>query len=544
VSAEASIATPSGTYEQIASASASIDDLRGEWAPVVDVAGKLPLLVRDGTVDPSIAVELMMKGMPLAMSAFGVKGTPAEIAAYAQGVAPEAIALLKGNPKPIAMVAVKLGAAYGCNAVGIPPEVGFVTVEAIKDLELTDRDFEAFGALGGAVGGATVCSLIGVPPSIGGFVGGIAGKAAGGAIASVAGIGGGKAEREARKQKMLEMRAQARGTLSAVRNIYADAIALQRGAWWGKFDAIVESTSTFWQNFECEIGTRFPLLFQGGIGFQGHNATVTPFFVNRFDASRCIAPVNKNLSRGTGCLMWGSLYSYLSSAQPWPMGGCPSALGCPYPDLPTRGASDEWSARVIKAFAAYDIWWQPGAERQAIDAAWIDALPRTNAECTIENVRSHMARTLGPTSYEAYIGKALEVQTRCKSTACKNTWTNDINWVIKNGYQIECEAVTSEALSLDAINAAGIRIARDITTTAATYGAAQMAYLTRAELLTGKLAKAVAGNERAGKLIIENTLRLKQAYARGRVINGIVNYGALALGAGLVTAAALKVRSR
>src|SRR6185295_11573445 len=208
------------TLDQIVASSPAIQQVKQDWGPAMDIAGKLNIPYGDIAKNPSLAVQFMMGALPTLLEAAGIDGAPADIAAVASGFAPQIGALARGHTTPLVMAGIKTGAAYGCRELGIPPDIGNITIDAVLAGELTDKTLVAAGGLGGAIGGSALCSLIGVPPCIGGYIGGFAGKLAGGALAGVLSIGGGKAEREAKRAERAKLEAAIRGQLDSIRQQY------------------------------------------------------------------------------------------------------------------------------------------------------------------------------------------------------------------------------------------------------------------------------------------------------------------------------------
>jgi hypothetical protein len=525
--------TPSESYANIIGTAPTADQIQADWQPAMDAVAKYKM---EPTGDIDKNVQFMMSAMPMIVTAIGGKNveTTQALAMFANGTSPELTAVMHGDVKPMAIIALKAGAAYGCSYIGIPPELGMVTVDVLKDGEITDKDFEAAGGVGGAIGGAALAGFFGVPPSIGGFVGGKVGQLAGGVVADSLKIGGGRAEREAKRKERLAAEAIVRGELTAIRAQFSDMISLKRGEWWSFFDRVVETFGMQWQNLECAAFTRFPLLWEGGNGGM-------PFFDHPYDASTCTRPINKNLSRGIACLNTKSLLPFRSLVQnPRRPAGekyvdCKMPIGCPYPSFPPLGAS-EWSERVTQAFAAYDIWWQPSPERGPIDEAWVNALPTPDQRPR----DAAMLRSMGGLSWTAFIAKRSSEKKGCKSHACRVNVDHDIGIAI-DAYKAELSAVADAALSFEAINAAAMRIAGDMTRTAGIYAAAVKISASKLELRRGDLDRVLARSKADAELIRKSAGDLQRALEHGQRMNRLVNYGMLVAGGALFAGSLIKV---
>jgi hypothetical protein len=434
---------------------------------------------------------------------------------------------------------VKTGAAYGCKQLGIPPEIGNITIDAIADGEISEKTLIAAGGLGGAVGGAAICSLIGIPPCIGGYLGGMAGKFVGGAVSDLLHLGMGKSDREAARQARLKLEAGMRGELSGLRTAYINMTLGARAAWWANFDHMIDNLSMQWQAIECAglppnpsgdtavTYGRIPLLWSG-IG------TVNPFFLYPFNASTCARPLNQNLSRGTGCLNSRGLLSSVTEL------GCRQPYGCPYPSFPELGAKDSFDERVVQAFAAYDIWWVPQGGRKAIDDQWPALFPTGDARPRDPSVRAHQ----GGRSWVTYLADVQTTRdTKCQTNACKAPLDREHGATLER-YKLDLSVTAADALSFDAISGALMRISGDLTMTAGIYAAAAAINANRTALAQGKLDQALSRQKNDASLLKTENQRLAAAITNGRRVNVLANYGMLAMGALLLGGAVMAGRDR
>lgn len=520
------LSTPTDTMNQIMASSPDAKSVEGDWAPAMDAAASIGMPNAEMMGDPGKATAFMMQAMPTVMQAAGITGPAADIAQVASGFAPQVGALVDGHPGPLVMAGIKTGAAYGCQELGIPPDIGNITVDAIAAGEFSEETLIAAGGLGGAVGGSALCSLVGIPPCIGGFVGGTAGKLVGGFVGSALNVGRSSADKKAAREAQKALEAQAAGQLASIRAQYVDMVRANRGVWWAKFDNVIDNFSLQWQALECNITrVRFPLLWSG-------TGTVNPYFLYPYAASTCARPPNRNLSKGTGCLNSKGLLSVVTES------GCPEPYGCPYPTFPTIG-SDPYNERVLQAFAAYDIWWVPPESRSAIDQLWLDSLPKPNDFPTDPTTR-HRGIFAGKTWTEG-IADLQAGKNGCTTHACRVRSDSEMALGF-SAYKAALSAVVAEALSLDGVNAAAMRIAGDMTSTAGIYYAAQKINANKSAAINKDYPKLLAQSKTDSSLIIAENTKLKKAIDGGRVINSAVNYGALGIGAILLAGAIARSR--
>jgi hypothetical protein len=523
LSAGGAALTQSGTLSQITSTVPGASDVASDWGPAIGLASKAATNFPSFQKDPGKAVAYGLQTIPGILNAAGVSGAPADIAAVAAGLAPQVGALIDGHPGPVVMAGIKSGTAYACQQLGISPELGIVTVDQIGDIlkygEINNQTLEAAGGLGGAAGGAALCSLIGVPPCIGGFLGGIAGKAVGGAIGSIFHIGGGKQAREEKQREWQAAASQFSGELDAIRAQYSALLVAMRGTWWSGFDSLVNTLSLQWTGLECSMAySRFPLLWSG----QGN---VNPYFIHPYNQSLCTIPINRNLARGTGCLDSNGILSSVTAT------GCMQPYGCPYPTFPTIGAEDQYSERVVQALASYDIWWQPddGRSRQAIDQMWVDSLATGSSQPNDPTVRQHQRNE----SWVSWLADEATAQKTCKSSSCKNTFQNEINTTI-GSYRDDLDETMKEATAFDGVQAALARIIGDLCTTAGIYAAAVQINANQSALIKGDLSQAVARQQVDSDLIIQMNTKYASAARTGRYMNTAINYAMLAAGGALL----------
>jgi len=425
------------------------------------------------------------------------------------------------NVRDLAMLFARCSAVAACKQIGIPPEIGTATVDALADGEFTNRDVEAIGGVAGGMGGSYVCGLIGLPPQLGGYIGSFAGKVIGGLVSDVLGIGGGSAEREERRRQEEEMRRAIRKELESIRGQYQSMVVpLVRTLYWEVFDRMLADLENFWEKTECTTGVegvlppvRFPLLWGTSGLVQGIAPTDEQFLRYGFDASRC-PPPNYALTRNPALCLGPRLI------QPGTASGCPSMFGCPYPSFPALGGGG--GERVAQAFAAYNVWWMQPQNRPANTDAWKAALPEP------------------PARIVNFIARRTRERQGCKSNECKRYADRDIGNAIGQYNEILGAAV--ERAGPNPVLGIGMRIQADIVATGSVYAAGTAMRAERNAIRTGNTAriKQIMGRIGDPKYVatLQRNVELSRAY--GAVTNGLLNYGLPALGAVLLGAALMR----
>lgn len=351
--------TPADTFNQILASSPIPDEVKAEWAPINAAVSGSPLAnlnFDEIQKDPSKAINGLAQAMPDVLGNMGID--PGDLGSQLLTIAAGNVGtLVNGQPGPVVHAAIATSASYACLAVGIPPELGTLAVDAVWNGEINENTIEAAGAVTGAIAGGALGCFIGLPPIIGAFIGSIAGKAVGSLMSDVFDVGYESAKKAAQAE-WNSLFSSTQNQLTGVRDQYINILMAHRGEYWALFDRIIDNISFQWQVLECNSTyARFPLLWSG-------SGNVNPYFLYPFTPSLCATPINQNLSRGTGCLnSKGTLPNVLG-------GGCGAIYGCPYPAFPDMGTNDPYRERVVQAFAAYDIWWVPPEQRQAIDSQW------------------------------------------------------------------------------------------------------------------------------------------------------------------------------
>lgn len=357
--------TPADTFNQILASSPIAADVSAAWAPINDAvkgASALPPnfyeeIQKDPKAAANAAVSGLAQTLPDVLGNIGI-----DPGSYGDQMLTAAAGnlgtLAKGDAAPLLHAAIATSASYACQSIGIPPQLGTLAVDTVWNGQITSGTLEAAGAVAGSIAGAALGSYVGIPPVIGAFVGSILGKSVGDVVADVFGIGG-KEARDAMRSEWASVASSIEGQMNGVRDQYINLLIAHRGEYWATFDRIIDNISYQWQSFECNFAhSRFPLLWSG-------NSNVNPFFLYKYTPSLCGQPINQNLSRGTGCLNTNGILPNITG------GGCGAIYGCPYPQFPDMGTNDPYRERVVQAFAAYDIWWVPPEQRQAIDQQWV-----------------------------------------------------------------------------------------------------------------------------------------------------------------------------
>src|SRR5262249_28047800 len=118
-------------------------------------------------------------------------------------------------------------------------------------------------------------------------------------------------------------------------------------------------------------------------------------------------------------------------------------------------------------------------------------------------------------AYATKLGKS------CTTNACKANTQQTIN-IGLNTYKAALGSQLDEILSLEAINAAAMRISADLTATAATYAAAQQINATRSQSIRGDYTKLLAQQTTNANLIMKWNADVLASSKRGRIVNGII----------------------
>lgn len=427
---------------------------------------------------------------------------------------------LPTNVRELCVTFAKTVAVAACKQLGIPPEIGTTTLDALSDGEFTSSDVESIGGVAGGMGGTFVCGLIGLPPQLGGYLGSYAGKIVGSLVSDVLDIGGGKAEREERERQKRQARDAVRKQLQTIRGQYQTLVMpLVRTLYWESFDHLLEDLENFWEKTECTTGiegviapVRFPLLWGvNGLG-QGLGARDVPFLRYQYQGSGC-PPQNYTLSRDA------TLCTSRALIPPGAASGCPSMFGCPYPTFPSLGAGG--AERVAQAFAAYNVWWLQPANRQANTEAWKNALPQPSAH-TVNAIASRGAQ-----------------RQNCESARCRSNADRDIAAYV-SGYNTTLSNAVEQA-GPNSILAIGMAIQSDIVATGGAYASAAQIRIQKNALREGRLDRVRAVWDRMGDpsalRSAERKVSLSKAY--GVTANAALNYGLPALGAVLLGSALL-----
>lgn len=510
------------SFDAVLSGVPTAADLKADTEPYLRALSGIGT-PKDPTTESAIAWG--MKALPKLGKEFGVKVPTNEkdLLMLAAGMGPTFLGSPGGggipldkfpaNVKELEVLLVHGAAAYACQQTGIPPELGAVTVEALIDGELTDKDFEAIGGVSGALGGSAICSMLGLPPQIGGWVGAQVGKFVGGTVASVLSIGGGKAERREAERRRRAAEAAVRGALEQQRKQYQDICINQvRPEYWHAFDLALERLEMQWQGFECDAGVRFPLLWTGefsrGLYYFGH-----PLLTG------CTPTITATLQRAGNCSVDGrKLLPYLTDK------GCPYVYGCPYPSFPSFGAGD--LERAAQSIAAYDIWWLPPSERSVNDQQWWNAFQSPSKQLVSE------------------IARYQDIKSRCKSNTCKNINQKQIDQRVSS-YGTSLQKTLDAASDIRPLVSAALRVQNDLISTGATYKVAG-AIRAQQQLLRSNakeaLLRSISKNRADAELVVKNNERLRDAQVFGKRMNTILNYGMLATGGGILLAAAMRSR--
>lgn len=420
------------------------------------------------------------------------------------------------NVRDVAILFVRTSAVAACKQLGIPPEIGTATVDALADGEFTSRDVESIAGVAGGMGASYLCGLIGIPPQLGGYIGSYAGKVVGSLVSDALSIGGGKAEREERERQTRAMRDAVRKQLQAIRGQYQTMVVpLVRTLYWEVFDRMLADLENFWEKTECTTGVegvlppvRFPLLWGASGLAQGLSAQDERFLRYGYDASRC-PPPNYALTKDAALCVSPRLIS------PGTASGCPSMFGCPYPSFPELGAGG--AERVAQAFAAYNVWWmQPGENRTRNTDAWKAAMPEP------------------PSDIVNFIARRSQERQGCASDRCRQYADRDIAGRISRYNDILGAAV--QQAGPNHILEIGMRIQADIISTGAVYASATALRAEKNAIRAGNMSRVGKIMGRIGDPRYVESLQRNVTLSRfyGAALNGTLNFGLPALGAVLL----------
>jgi hypothetical protein len=145
-------------------------------------------------------------------------------------------------------------------------------------------------------------------------------------------------------------------------------------------------------------------------------------------------------------------------------------------------------------------------------------------------------------TYTSFIADQTAGRKGCKSDTCRNNIDRAIKYAL-DLYKAELLKVFEQALSIEAINGAAMRISGDMSRTAGIYGAANRINADRSAAIQGKVGRILTSQGKAADVIMKANAKVRDAERYGKILNGLANYGPLAVG-GLLLGGALWKRTR
>lgn len=449
--------------------------------------------------DPKKCVALMQQALVAYAKANGYPTTTKEaevaLAKYAASVAASEFGVSlppnwPSNMKDLKSVAVDLACTAVVMETGVDPRALTVVVDALMDGKLSESECTAIGTAAGAIAGAIIGQAFGIPAPIGAFIGGLIGGDIGGTLGEIFGAGPSGTE---------EMNARISAAQSWANSQLSQANALcsaARSSYWKAFDQLLLATELQWETTEEKIGWRYDLRWFGtetytklGQGFSHLWDPSKGAFTGPENPATRAQVVKRTPTQtyatdpqtGKDITIYGTEYDY----------GCVIGYGCPYPVVPNLPMPVGPSARVAQAFLARGALWLP--------------LEQRNYQCSYPL----------PNLDQLFDGNA------------KADWLAAM-----------CRDLNQEMAAVKALQILSVTVVGDLVKTAASVAAEKGVY----DLL--KTCKGGdAGCTSTKDLNIRAAQRasaLAQAKITGQNLSDLLNYGMLALGAGLLGAALWK----
>lgn len=440
--------------------------------------------------DPKKCVDLMKQALINYAKANGYPTTTKEaeekLAAYAVSVAASEFGVdippnWPSNLGDLKSVAVDLACTACVMETGVDPKSLTVVYDALKDGKLTPDECTAIGTAAGAIAGAVVCQAFGIPAPIGAIIGGYIGGDIGGTFAEIFSVGESAAHEV--QGRMDAMTAWEQATLAKAQAI----CAATRTTYWGMFDQLIAATELQWQTAEVQVGWKFGIRW---FGLETWSTTVGLPFSHAWDPATKTFPYTGPLTTATRAVQMKreltAAYhdengiNKLTSSYAYTY-GCPFDFGCPYPVVPGL-ASPPGYERDVQAFLARGALWIPPSER--------------NLQC------SFPFPPIAQTNFSAVTAQ----------------WAASVQGDLKN-----------EQAAVQALQVLSVAVIGDLVKTAAA-NAAEKKVL---DALRSSQSTLVSAS-------MARSLALSQAKTTGKNLSDLLNYGTLALGAGLLFVALKK----
>jgi hypothetical protein len=448
----------------------------------------------DDLKDPSKCADLMKQALIAYAKANGYPTTTKEaeqaLAVYAASVAASEFGVSippnwPSNLKDLKSVAVDLACTAVVMVWGVDPKSLTVVVDALMDGKLSESECTAIGTAAGAIAGAVIGQAFGIPAPIGAFIGGLIGGDIGGTLGEIFGAGPSGTE---------DMNARLDAAKSWGQAQLAQAQALctsSRSAYWQTFDQLLLAIELQWEIAEEKIGWRFDLRW---FGLETYTKLGQPFShawdpnAGFFTGPLTTANRAQQVGRGQEYVTHytdknGQDATARSTEYTY---GCPYDFGCPYPVVQNLPMPLGSSARVAQAFLARGALWIPTERR--------------NYQCSFK----------------------LPATTDLFDDATKRDWITAM-----------CIDLNQEQSAVAALQILSVTVVGDLVKTTAMVAAEKGIYeilkLNAVELNRASLARGQA---------------LAQAKATGTQLSDLLNYGVLALGAGLLAATLWKKKRK
>lgn len=441
--------------------------------------------------DPSKCVDLMKQALIAYAKANGYPTTTAEaekqLAAYAVSIASSQFGVdippnWPSNMKDLKSVAIDLACTAVVMETGVDPKSLTVVVDALMDGKLSEDECTAIGTAAGAIAGAVIGQAFGIPAPIGAFIGGLIGGDIGGTLGEI--FGAGPSGTEEMNSRIADARNWSNAQLSQANALCASA----RSSYWQAFDQLLLATELQWETAEEKIGWRFGIRW---FGIETYTKLGQSF-------SHAWDPATRRFSGGVTTANRASVVASRSIATHYTENGldkvshdteydygCRFGFGCPYPVAAGLPLPIGNTARVAQAFLARGALWLPVEQR--------------NYQCSYPL----------PTVTELFDGNA------------KEAWLRAM-----------CADLAQEQAAVKALQILSVTIVGDLVKTTATVAAEKamndLLRQSQSQLNASSLARGYA---------------LAQAKVTGKNLSDLINYGTLALGAGLLAAAVWKKRS-
>lgn len=440
--------------------------------------------------DPAKCVALMKTALIAYAKANGypttTKEAEQELAAYALSIASSEFGVdipphWPSNMKDLKSVAVDLACTAVIMATDVDPRSLTVVYDALLDGKLSPAECEAIGATAGAIAGAVIGQAFGIPAPIGAFIGGLIGKDIGGTLGQIFGAGpSGAAEMQGRIDAA---KTWANAQLAKANQLCSDS----RSAYWNTFDELLLATEVQWELAEQHIGWRFNLRWFGteisnpsGSPFSQAWDPVQKYFTGPVTYANRADPIRqRSMATYTGAYDQQGKEIIKHSIET--TYACSYGSGCPYPvvtDLPMPAGLE----RDAQAFLARGARWVPPADR--------------HYQCSYPP----------PQLIELFDGNA------------------KARWLEAMQLDLQREAAAIRALQILSVTVIG-----DLIKTASAVAAEK----TINDILRKNKVELNASALARGKA-------LSQAQSTGKNLSDLLNYGTLALGAGLLAAAIFK----